>query len=162
VCARAHYAAHYAANREKLAASKAAHYAANRERIAAHYAANREKLNANSAAHYAANREKVLASSAAYQKANPEAYRIYAANRRALKRTTGKLSKGLSAKLFDLQRGKCALPLGDDFHLDHIVPLALGGTNTDDNIQLLRAVCNMQKHAQDPIDFMQQKRAKLL
>jgi 5-methylcytosine-specific restriction endonuclease McrA len=41
--------------------------------------------------------------------------------------------------------------------MDHIIPLALGGTNTDDNIQLLRAKCNKQKGAKHPIDFMQQR-----
>jgi 5-methylcytosine-specific restriction endonuclease McrA len=41
--------------------------------------------------------------------------------------------------------------------MDHIIPLALGGANTDDNIQLLRATCNLQKHTKHPIDFMQQR-----
>lgn len=70
------------------------------------------------------------------------------------------MSSGLAIRLYKLQRGKCAccgLPLGDDYHLDHIMPLALGGTNTDDNIQLLRAKCNMQKSAKHPVDFMQQR-----
>jgi 5-methylcytosine-specific restriction endonuclease McrA len=87
--------------------------------------------------------------------------RIYRANRRARElEAGGTLSKGLRTKLFDLQRGKCACcgkPLGNDFHLDHIVPLKLGGSNTDDNIQLLRAACNMQKGAKDPIEFMQSR-----
>jgi 5-methylcytosine-specific restriction endonuclease McrA len=47
--------------------------------------------------------------------------------------------------------------LGDNYHLDHIVPLAIGGTNTDDNIQLLRQKCNQQKSAKHPIDFMQSR-----
>jgi len=37
------------------------------------------------------------------------------------------------------------------------MPLALGGANADDNIQLLRSTCNQQKHAKHPVDFMQQK-----
>jgi 5-methylcytosine-specific restriction endonuclease McrA len=82
-------------------------------------------------------------------------------NRRARKRATGgELSNGLVEKLFDLQRGKCACckqPLGDDYHLDHIMPLALGGSNTDNNMQLLRSTCNQQKHAKHPVDFMQSR-----
>lgn len=31
------------------------------------------------------------------------------------------------------------------------------GTNTDDNIQLLRKLCNLQKSAKHPVDFMQQR-----
>jgi len=48
-------------------------------------------------------------------------------------------------------------PLGDDFHMDHIMPIALGGSNTDDNMQLLRKECNLQKQAKHPIDFMQSR-----
>lgn len=69
-------------------------------------------------------------------------------------------SKGLAERLFRLQRGKCACckkPLGSDYHLDHIMPLALGGVNEDSNIQLLRAKCNMQKHTVHPVEFMQQR-----
>ena len=41
--------------------------------------------------------------------------------------------------------------------LDHIVPLALGGLNKDENIQLLRAVCNLNKGRKNPIAFMQER-----
>lgn len=107
---------------------------------------------------------------------NLESVRIYAAKRRAmypsLMRTYwqnrrsrklangGVLSVGLAAKLFKLQKGKCACckkPLGSAYHMDHIMPLALGGSNADDNMQLLRARCNQQKSAKHPIDFMQQR-----
>lgn len=32
-----------------------------------------------------------------------------------------------------------------------------GGTNTDDNIQLLNAKCNVSKGAKHPIEFMQKQ-----
>ena len=95
-----------------------------------------------------------------YRLCNKDKLRIKNMNRRAAVRTQGKLSTGLAVRLLKLQRGKCACcgeALGADYHLDHIMPLALGGTNTDDNMQLLTATCNMQKHAKHPIDFMQQK-----
>jgi 5-methylcytosine-specific restriction endonuclease McrA len=92
---------------------------------------------------------------------NLPALAVKAQNRRARKRTNGgTLSKNIAAKLFKHQRGKCAccgLPLGDDYHLDHIMPLALGGANVDSNIQLLRPSCNLQKSAKHPIDFMQSR-----
>lgn len=82
-------------------------------------------------------------------------------NRHAKKLSIGgNLSKDISPRLFILQRGKCAccgLPLGDNYHLDHIMPLALGGSNEDSNIQLLRQRCNGQKHAKHPVDFMQSR-----
>jgi hypothetical protein len=37
------------------------------------------------------------------------------------------------------------------------MPLAKGGTNTDNNMQLLKATCNQQKHAKDPVEFMQSR-----
>lgn len=93
--------------------------------------------------------------------ANPNAARIKNNNYRARKRENGgMLSKDIAQKLLILQRGKCACcgkPLGKNYHLDHIVPVAKGGSNTDDNIQLLRSTCNHEKSAKDPIKFMQER-----
>ena len=72
------------------------------------------------------------------------------------KGAVGKLSQGIEQKLFEAQRGLCVCcnkPLGDNYHLDHIMPLALGGTNTDDNVQLLLARCNLQKGAKHPDEW---------
>jgi hypothetical protein len=154
------------ANPDKRRAIQAKYVNANRENInkkqLARHAADTEKHRLAKAAWRKANPEITKASTAAWAKANPEAKRIHSNNRRARKiESGGKLSNGLSVKLFKLQRGKCACgckqPLGDDYHLDHIMPLALGGTNTDDNIQLLRSICNLQKNAKHPVDFMQQR-----
>lgn len=151
-----------------------------RARRAAYKAANKEKIKAAATAHYVANRERLVAKAAQYRAehpdkarqtrnrsraSSPEAHRIHEQNRSARKRANGGiLSKGLTAKLFKLQKGKCAccgLPLGSDYHLDHIMPIALGGSNLDDNIQLLKKRCNLQKRAIHPIEFMQ-SRGKLL
>lgn len=96
---------------------------------------------------------------AAYRKVNPEKSRVYCQNRRSRrKQVGGTLSPGIAKLLFKLQKGKCVCcekPLGKTYHLDHIIPLALGGTNTDDNIQLLTARCNMTKGSKHPIDWAQ-------
>lgn len=116
---------------------------------------------AKGASRYALNPEKAKAYKAVWAKAHPEAKRIHNNNRRALKAASGgKLSRGLSVKLFKLQRGKCpccGFPLGDDYHLDHKMPVALEGSNTDDNMQLLRKTCNLNKSAKHPVDFMQER-----
>lgn len=140
-----------AANPDKVRAGKAKYNAENADRIAA-----------SRAKYYAANIDKSKAAYAKWIAANPEARRIINQNRRARKRENGgKLSKGLADKLFTLQRGKCACgckqALGNDYHLDHIMPLSLGGTNTDNNIQLLRSKCNLQKNSKHPVDFMRQR-----
>ena len=81
--------------------------------------------------------------------------------RRAKKLSVGgEISKGLRQRLFVLQKGKCAccgLPLGDDYHMDHIMPLYLGGKNEDRNIQLLTKTCNLKKNKKHPIDYMNEK-----
>jgi ATPase subunit of ABC transporter with duplicated ATPase domains len=125
-------------------------------------AANREKKRAAGAEYRASNPEKQRERHAKYHAAHPEMARLSNHSRRARQREAGgKLSMGLSDKLFKLQRGKCACgcrqPLGDDYHLDHRMPLALGGPNTDDNIQLLRSICNKQKNKKHPVDFMRER-----
>lgn len=162
---RERHAKDRAANPDKYRKRDAAYRAANlvksRERGAAYYTANTEKARAATDKWQAANPEKLRASIAAWAARNPEKRRVNNHNRRARKlENGGELSLGLAARLLKLQRGKCACckrPLGDNFHRDHIMPLALGGTNTDDNIQLLCAPCNLQKHIKHPIDFMQQR-----
>lgn len=91
-----------------------------------------------------------------WSESNKEYIRIKAQNRRH--KLIGKLSKNLATKLFELQKGKCPAckkKLGKDYHLDHIVPIALNGSNTDNNIQLLHSKCNLKKTDRNPIEFMQ-------
>lgn len=160
-CLTATNAAYRAANIDKCRALTVAWQKANPERRKATDAswkkANPDRCRAYEAAWYKANKK----SKSAWQKANLEKRRIYAHNRNARKRANGGvLSKGLTEKLFKLQRGKCPCckkPLGDNYHLDHIMPLDLGGANEDWNMQLLRQTCNQQKHAKNPIDFMQSR-----
>lgn len=154
-----------AANADRVKAVNDAWYAANRDKKLAQNAAwasaNRGRRAEKNAEWHAKNRERRNLRKAEHKKDHPELARVYAQNRRARKRESGgQLSAGLSAKLFKLQRGKCACcgnPLGDDYQMDHIIPIALGGMNTDNNIQLLRATCNRQKHAKHPVDFMRQR-----
>ena len=106
------------------------------------------------------NKERHAAYQKKYQVENLELFRIHAQNRRAL-HLGSKLSKGLMAKLMALQKGKCAcchIGLKEvKVHMDHIMPLALGGSNDDSNIQLLCQGCNQVKHAKHPVEFMQSR-----
>lgn len=167
-------------NPEKVKASRDTYRAANpeieRERSAAYRAKNQDKIKAYQsqyrsengkkcasavAAWAAKNSDRKKAQNAAWAAANPEARRINKQNRRAKESANGgALSRGLQKKLFKLQNGKCPCcnhPLGDDYHIDHVMPLALGGLNVDENMQLLRSVCNLQKSKKHPVDFMQSR-----
>jgi 5-methylcytosine-specific restriction endonuclease McrA len=111
--------------------------------------------------YYIANAERIKRQVAEYKLCNPEYVRTGRENYRARKiNAGGSLTKELTGKLLKLQKGKCVVCknlLGDDYHLDHIMPLSLGGQNSDENIQLLHSSCNRQKSAKHPIKFMQLK-----
>lgn len=168
-----------AQNKEKVSASGKRYYLENIEKISERkekdrkenptkYLArdikyrleNREKFDASQLKYKSNNKEKIAIWRKAYKQANKGTVKIDTQNRRAKIKESGILSKGLIDKLFKLQRGKCAccgMSLGDNYHIDHIMPLALGGTNTDDNIQLLTAKCNLYKHKKHPVDFMRSR-----
>lgn len=135
-------------------------------------AKNRERVNANSRVWNAKNRDKKLATAATYRarekdninarrklirKFLPELERIKAAKRRAQKRKEGgKLSKNVIETLLKKQQSLCAcclVPLQGVFHLDHKTPLSRGGTNTDDNVQLLLPTCNLRKYTLTQEEF---------
>lgn len=120
---------------------------------------NKEKRKATSTHWYAKNAARVKQVGLAYRKANPDRVKATKKRYNENKIARGKLSPYLYVKLFKLQKGMCAccgkLLDGVGDHMDHKMPLALGGTNTDDNIQLLHQRCNNQKSSKHPIDFMQ-------
>ena len=81
--------------------------------------------------------------------------------RRARLRSDGN-SKRVRIEVVDrlkrLQGGKCAVcktNIMDDFRIDHVLPLALGGSNDPRNLQLLCKDCNSKKWHKHPVDFMQ-------
>jgi 5-methylcytosine-specific restriction endonuclease McrA len=58
--------------------------------------------------------------------------------------------------LLQHQRGKCvycARSIRKDYHVDHRVALARGGSNWISNIQLTCGPCNRRKGATDPIEY---------
>ena len=126
-----------------------------------YYEKNKDKLKETHKAWKENNKDYVLSYARDYAKLNPDVKRRSQAKRRAKQSgIDGTLSNGLIEKLLKLQNGLCPCckkPLGDDYHLDHIMPISLGGKNEDSNMQLLRAKCNLQKHAKHPIDYMQSK-----
>lgn len=92
-----------------------------------------------------------------YRKNNPEKAREYASSRS--RRKYGRLPNGTVSKLMRSQKEKCVVckkSLLDGYHVDHIVPLKLGGLHEPKNIQLLCPSCNVRKSAKDPVKFMQE------
>lgn len=55
-----------------------------------------------------------------------------------------------------LQQGRCwwcREPVGDTYHVDHVIPLAKGGSNGPENICISCPTCNYAKGAQLPTEF---------
>jgi 5-methylcytosine-specific restriction endonuclease McrA len=166
------------ANKEQLRAKAREYRKKNKERIAAQQAAyrvaNAEKLKAYGAAYCLAyeaeNRERIAARKAdhrktsgyfeRYSKENPERMRVIKQNYRARRRAAlGKLSADIVQRLGMLQKWLCVNCRCDlrkvGHHLDHVQPLALGGENSDANVQLLCPRCNTKKKDTDPIEWAQ-------
>ena len=125
------------------------------------YIGKRETIKARVSKYRNENRDKANAAVKSAHDKDPhrkENNRIRGHNRRMLVRLSGgKLSKGITKKLHTLQKGKCPVCKCNlvKYHLDHIIPLALGGKHQDSNIQLLCPQCNLKKNSKHPIDFMQ-------
>lgn len=120
---------------------------------------SKDRLQKYSRTWYEKHKEEIKQKVSSYRKKNVHKVRALNQYRRGLQRS-GKLSQNIIEFLFAKQRGLCVCcrqKLGQDFHLDHIIPLSLGGKNVDGNVQLLRSKCNLQKNAKHPVDFMQER-----
>lgn len=101
--------------------------------------------------------EKGRAWSVASRKRHPIVYRVYYANRRSgWWGAEGTIYVEQIADMLKNQKFMCPScdnPLGDDFHIDHKVPLSRKGTNFITNVQCLCASCNRRKHCFDHIEW---------
>lgn len=154
-------ATYRAANREKIVAYQATYYAQNREsesaRLAAYYLKHREKVLARNAAYRSDHREQQLAYSAAYAAAHREQNAAKARNRRAQIKGNGgtHTAEDVQAQ-YDRQKGRCYwcdIRVGDDYHVDHVVPISKGGSNGPENLVVTCPPCNRSKNDKHPMDF---------
>ena len=94
-----------------------------------------------------------------WNKNNPEKCKIQKKNEKAKRRgAEGSFNKNDIEQILKQQKHKCAVCkccIKTKFHVDHIKPIARGGSNDRKNLQILCPPCNMKKGAKDPIDFMQ-------
>ena len=149
-------------NPERVKFSAKKYYNENKEkRVAAAFAWNKanpdkfkEHLRKSSHNWYLANFDRHAENNRKWRNSNPDKIREYDHNRRTrVKGNGGKLSSNIIQTLLILQKGKCACcdkSLNNGYHLDHIMPIKLGGANTDDNVQLLTPKCNLRKGSKHP------------
>ncbi len=162
-CRRDRENARIAQDRAKHAAKGRAWYAKHpetcRARNRAYRAKNPEYHRKKSEEWRRANPEHYRECVRQWKAANPEADRIYVNNRRVRKLGNGGThTRADVAEIFKAQKGRCAyckVKLGKKREVDHIKPVARGGTNNRSNLQILCAPCNSKKRAKDPITFAQ-------
>lgn len=97
-------------------------------------------------------------------KQRPENKRKQAARAHRRRCAEGKFTAQDIERLLAVQKGKCAIcgkRLGSKYDVDHITPIAKGGTNWPRNLQILCVTCNRRKRDDDPIEHMR-KLGKLL
>lgn len=112
------------------------------------------------------NRERIAEAARAWQRSSEGKMSVVASSqrRRARKRGVGgNYSKADIDGLLARQGCRCVychaklkLSGRGRFHVDHIYPIALGGSNDASNIQLTCPTCNLAKSAKDPIAFAQE------
>jgi 5-methylcytosine-specific restriction endonuclease McrA len=139
------------------------------------YQNNRDKILEQSKEWAKQNKERKTRSNKLYREANPEGCRKANRNwklrnleivstrernrRSAKKQSLGSHTKQEILHILLLQKGRCAYcksKVGRSYHVDHIIPLARGGGNGKDNLQICCPKCNLRKGAKDPIAFAQE------
>lgn len=123
---------------------------------------NRDRINERARELYRLNPTPRRDARKRYDAKNPHVRRTITRNRRALRQDVyGRLKADIEGRLLQRQRWKCVACGGClrkmKFEIDHIVPIARGGTNEESNLQALCVGCNRAKSSKDPIDFMQQR-----
>lgn len=100
-----------------------------------------------------------------WQKKNRDKLASYWRNRRArISKATGEHDHTDVLRIFKLQKGKCAccnsqlIQSGTGkYHVDHIFPIAKGGRNDPDNLQILCPRCNLSKGSKDPVVWAKER-----
>lgn len=106
-------------------------------------------------------RKKWVEQAKEWRKRNPEKRRAISAHAKKVRRARKAgaicdVRSGDMKRLLESQNGKCVyckVDLDDTKHLDHRMPLALGGNHVLDNLQYLCAPCNISKGAMPPEEF---------
>lgn len=156
----------YAACKARLRPGQGAEYSRRfRERNPSsdrkYYEKNRHVLIPKMVEYNRRNKEAYLAKMRAWRKANPEKVQVWVRNRRAkLKGLSGSHTLADILAMMNIQRGKCVYCRCDitkSYQVDHIVPVARGGSNDKSNLQLLCRTCNLDKRDKDPLEYQRER-----
>ena len=133
---------------------------------------NQEKVKERQRKYREENPEKVKEIVRKWKEENPDKVKAYGVNsnyvRRIRELNTGaplktKLTAGgldLLIQRQDFRCASCNKDITQDNHLDHMIPLSRGGTNSMDNVQYLCSVCNLTKGKKTPLEWVLYKKKK--
>ena len=150
-------------NREAVAQYKRAWWSENAGYSKQHYANNRERYSEQARKWQKENAALVAVRNRKWKEANPEKVSASRQNRRArCRQAEGFHTAEDISRIYIAQGGKCVYcgsalvrRRKGKMHIDHVIPLAKGGTNWPSNLQLLCPACNLSKGAKDPFEFAQ-------
>lgn len=150
------------ANKDQIAEAKRKYREENKEKVAAakarYYMENKDAINKKTKQHRLENIEHYAANQKKWRENNRDLVRLLNRNRKIRKRNAeGSHDVSDIKRILLLQRKTCASCykklVGKEYHVDHIYPLALGGSNWPSNLQILCPPCNMSKGAKPPEEF---------
>ncbi|MCA9367107.1 HNH endonuclease [Candidatus Kaiserbacteria bacterium] len=163
---------YYIANKRKISKRNREYHQRNRARMnrisSKYYAENRDAMREKQREwqeqnpnwrkeRYAKHKEEEKRYAKLWIKENPEKRREYDRNKRARRKMAEGTHTADDIKaLYEGQGGKCwycGIDVGDDYHVDHFIPLSKGGSNDVGNLRISCPKCNMQKHAKDPHEW---------
>jgi len=103
-------------------------------------------------------KEQVAACIARWHAEHPEAGHASRSRRRArLANASGSHTEEDIRQQYQLQSGRChwcGIAVDNAYHVDHVVPLARGGSNDPENIVIACPTCNLRKGAKMPDEFV--------
>ena len=166
---RRYYARNAEAKREKSRAYRrkmadVPEYRAKRAEESRRYAeTHRSEAVARSAAWAAANRERHLRLHRETAARYPEKRKIAKATRRSQAAGSGGSHTAEDVRqIVSSQCGLCAYCLsqfGDNYHVDHVIPLSRGGDNSAGNLVASCVTCNLSKGRRTVLEFLQRRAA---
>ena len=118
---------------------------------------NKDRRGEYARAYQAAKPEVNRRATGRYRRRNPEVMRVVQANRRARAAgVDGSLSIDDVRERHAQSGGRChwcGADLGDEYHIDHAIPLSRGGVNAAPNIVIACPPCNRRKFTKMPEEF---------